>query len=84
MRFLIAVVLSLSVVGCSANLSRESAYHDGVKQLTIESGMVKEYEGYVKNDPKLKDTSKKIRLATPQKLRDLIAEEEKALKKEDD
>jgi len=82
MRSLIAGVLALFMVGCCGSLSRESAYHDGVKQYTLEAGMTSEYEAYVKADPKLKDDTKKIRLGTAQGLRKLIAQEEESLKKD--
>jgi len=81
MRSLIAGVLALLMVGCCGNLSREAAYHDGVKEYTLKSGMTDEYEAYVKADPKLKDDTKKIRLGTATGLRKLIAQEEESLKK---
>jgi hypothetical protein len=82
MRSLIGGILALLMVGCCGNLSRESAYHDGVKQYTIESGMVSEYEAYITADPKLKDDTKKIRLGTAAGLKKLIAQEEESLKKD--
>jgi len=81
MRSLIIGVLSLCAVGCGGNLSRESAYHDGVKQYTIASGMTSEYEAYIEADPKLKPETKKIRKDTAAGLRKLIDQEEQSLKK---
>lgn len=81
MRSLIACALTLLMVGCCGNLSREAAYHDGVKQYALESGMLNEYEAYVAADPKLKDETKKIRKGTSEGLRKLIAQEEQSLKK---
>lgn len=82
MRSLIAGVLALLMVGCCGNLSRETAYHDGVKQYAIESGLLSEYEAYVKADPKLKDDTKKIRVGTATEFRKLIDTEEGSLKKD--
>ena len=82
MRSLIAGVLALFMVGCCGSLSREAAYHDGVKQYAIESGMTAEYEAYVAADPKLKEETKKIRLGTATGLKKLIAQEEESLKKD--
>ncbi len=97
MRLLIAVVLSLSVVGCCKNLSREGAYHDGVKQYALESGLLEQHDAYIDADPRWvakdgddsetkarKERTKKIRKGTTAGFRKLIAEEEKALDKEDD
>ena len=81
MRILISGVLALFMVGCCGSLSREAAYHDGVKQYTIESGMTAEYEAYITADPKLKEETKKIRLGTAAGLKKLIATEEAALQK---
>jgi len=81
MRILISGVLALFMVGCCGSLSREAAYHDGVKQYTIESGMASEYEAYIEADPKLKPETKKIRKDTAAGLRKLIATEEAALQK---
>ena len=77
------VVLVLLLSGCCGILSREVAFHDGVKQYAIESGMLKEYEAYIDADPNLKESTKKIRKGTPAGLRALIAQEEEALKKDD-
>lgn len=92
-KILIGCILALACVGCCGTLAREAAYHDGVKQLTIESGMIAEYEKYLDADPKLnpqagdddatkdrKKNTKRIRKNTPKELRALIAEEDKALK----
>lgn len=76
-------VLAIACTGCCSNLSREGAYHDGVKQLVIESGLLDEYEAYLEADTSIKAGTKKIRKDTPVELRLLIAEEEKALKKKD-
>lgn len=81
MRSLITGVLALFMVGCCGNLSRESAYHDGVKQYTIESGMTAEYEAYIEADSKLKPETKKIRKDTAAGLKKLIATEEASLQK---
>lgn len=81
MRSLIIGVLALCAAGCGGNLSRESAYHDGVKQYTISSGMLDEYEKYVDADPKLKDQTKKIRKDTSKDFRKLIDQEDQSLKK---
>lgn len=82
MRSLIVAILALCVTGCCGNLSREAAYHDGVKQYTLESGMTSEYEAYIEADPKLKPETKKIRKDTAAGLRKLIAQEEASLKKD--
>lgn len=79
---LIGAVLALCTAGCCGNLSREAAFHDGVKQYTIESGMLDEYEKYVDADPKLKPETKEIRKDTSKGLRKLIAQEGEALKKD--
>lgn len=92
----VAAVLAFSLAGCCKNLSREGAYHDGVKQYAIESGLLDKYEGYLDADPRLnpqdgdddatlerKKNSKRIKKATPSEFRLLIAEEEKALDKEE-
>jgi hypothetical protein len=82
MRSLLIGVLTLCATGCCGNLSREAAYHDGVKQYALESKMLDEYEVYVDVDPKIiKPETRKIRKDTAKGLRALIAEEEKALKK---
>ncbi len=81
MRILISSVLALLMVGCCGTLSREAAYHDGVKQYTVESGMTAEYEAYIDADPKLKPETKKIRKDTAAGLKKLIATEEAALQK---
>ncbi len=77
------VVLALLSSGCCGVLSREAAFLDGVKQYTVKSGMLEEYEAYIDADPNLKETTKKIRKDTPIGLRALIAQEEEALKKDD-
>jgi hypothetical protein len=95
-RLLAAALLSLSVVGCCGTLSRETAYHEGVKDYTLGSGLLDQHEKYLDADPKLnardgdddatkerKANSKRIRKTTVTEFRALIAEEEKALDKED-
>ncbi len=77
------IALALLSSGCCEILSREAAFHDGVKQYAIESGMLDEYEAYIDADPNLKASTKKIRKGTPAGLRALIAQEEEALKKDD-
>lgn len=79
---LMALAIALVGTGCCGSASREAAFHDGVKQYAIESGMLDEYEKYVDADPKLKDDSKKIRKATSAGLRALVAQEGKALKEQ--
>lgn len=82
MRSLIIGVLALLATGCCGNLSREAAYHEGVKEYTLKSGLLDEYEAYVAADPKiLKDDTRKIRKGTAQDLRKLIAQEEASLQK---
>lgn len=82
MRSLIMAVLALCMVGCCGSFSRETAYHEGVKEYTLKSGLLDEYEAYVAADPKiLKDETRKIRKGTAQDLRKLIATEEAALQK---
>lgn len=82
MRKLLSIfILALACAGCCGTLSREVAFHDGVKQYAIKSGLLDEYEAYIKADPNLKDTTKKIRTGTAQKFRALIATEEEVLKK---
>jgi hypothetical protein len=81
MKALAAILLFVALSGCCGSTSREAAYHDGVKQYALESGMLDEYEKYVDADPKLKDATKKIRKDTSKGLRALIAEEGKALDK---
>lgn len=81
MRSLIVGILTLCAVGCCGVSSREAAFHDGVKQYTVSSGMLDEYDRYVDADPKLKDDSKKIRKDTSKGLRALIVEEGKAIEK---
>ena len=78
-----AVIVIAACTGCCSNLSREGAYHDGVKQLIIESGLLDEYEGYLEADASIKEGTKKIRKGTATELRALIAEEDKALKAKD-
>ncbi len=78
-----AVVVITTCSGCRSNLSREGAYHDGVKQLVIESGLLDEYEGYLEADASIKEGTKKVRKGTATELRALIAEEDKALKEKD-
>ena len=96
MRKILSVcVLSLLCVGCCGVASREAAYHDGVKQYALESGLLDEYDKYIDADPRwiAKDTddsatkerkerTKKIRKQTPAGFRALIATEEEALKKD--
>ena len=77
------VLLALLSSGCCGVLSREAAFLDGVKQYSIESGLLKEYDAYIDADPNLKATTKTIRKQSSAGLRALIAEEEKALKKDD-
>jgi len=79
--FLTAVVLALAT-GCCATGARESAYHDGVKQYAVESGLLDEYEKYIDADPVLKPQTKVIRKGTVKGFRALITEEEKSLKKD--
>lgn len=82
MRILISGVLALFMVGCCGTLSRETAYHEGVKEFTLKSGLLDEYEAYVAADPKIiKEDTRKIRKGTAQDLRKLIATEEAALQK---
>jgi hypothetical protein len=76
--FVMAMALAASGCGGSA---REAAFLDGVKQYTVASGMLDEYEKYVDADPALKPDTKTIRKNTAKGLRTLIVEEEKALKK---
>ncbi len=78
-----AIIAITACTGCCSNLSREGAYHDGVKQLVIESGLLGEYEGYLEADASIKEGTKKIRKGTATELRALIAEEEKALQDKD-
>ncbi len=77
-----ACILALMCVGCCGVASREAAYHDGVKQYALESGLLDEYDKYIDADPKLKDTTKKIRKQTSAGFRKLIAAEEEALNKD--
>ncbi len=79
-KMLLLLALALPSVGCGAS-AREIAFLDGVKQYTVASGMVDEYEKYVDADPVLKPDTKTIRKNTVKGLRALIAEEEKAVKK---
>lgn len=81
MRSLIIAALALCAVGCCGSASREAAYHDGVKQYTIASGMTSEYEAYVEADSKIQPETKKIRKDTAAGLRKLIAQEEQSLNK---
>jgi hypothetical protein len=80
MKVVVLVLLLVSSVGCCGTLSRETAFHDGVKQYAVESGMLAEYEAYVEADTKIKPETKVIRKGTSKGLRALIAEEGKALK----
>jgi hypothetical protein len=82
MKTVFLVFLLASSIGCCGTLSRETAYHDGVKQYTVESGMLTEYEAYIEADAKLKPETKVIRKNTSKGLRALLAQEEKALKKD--
>lgn len=82
MKTMFLVILTLSSVGCCGTLSRETAFHDGVKQYAISSGLLAEYEKYVDADPKLKDETKKIRKDTSKGFKALIDQEEKALGKD--
>ena len=73
------------LTGCpAANLQRENAYHDGVKQYALESGLLEEYDKYIDADPSLKPNTKKIRKQTSAGFRALIATQEEALKKDND
>jgi hypothetical protein len=82
MRKLVIVgLIAFAMTGCCSTLSRETAYHDGVKQYAVESGLLAEYEKYVEADAALKPETKVIRKATATGFRALITEEEKALKK---
>jgi hypothetical protein len=81
MRGLIVVILALCATGCCGAAPREVAFHDGVKQYVLTSGLADEYDKYIDADPKLKDDTKKIRKDTSKGLRALIAEEGKALEK---
>lgn len=82
MRSLMVGILALCAVGCCGNASREAAFHDGVEQYAVKSGMLDEYEKYVDADPKIKDETKKIRKDTSKGLRALIAQEGESLKKD--
>jgi len=77
----LALTLAASSVGCCGVSSREQAFHDGVKQYVIASGLADEYDRYIDADPKLKDDTKRIRKDTTKGLRALIAEEGKAIEK---
>lgn len=80
----VLVFLMAILTGCPAvNLKRENAYHDGVKQYALESGLLKEYDKYIDADPNIKANTKKIRKQTSAGFRALIATEEEALKKDD-
>ncbi len=94
-KILIGCVLALACGGCCGVASREVAYHDGVKQYALESGLLAEYDKYIDSDPrwivketddsdtkKRKERTKKIRKQTPAGFRALIATEEEALKKD--
>lgn len=81
MRMALAVTLAILTAGCCGVTSREKAFYDGVKDYTVDSGMLSEYEKYVDADPALKPETKKIRKDTSKGLRALIDEEGKALKK---
>lgn len=83
-KVLITCALLLACTGCCNTLSREAAYHDGVKNAVLESGLLDEYEAYLAADPVIKDRTKEIRKGTSTKFRELIAEEEKALTKKKD
>ncbi len=79
--FVILAVLGFLVLsGCCGTLAREKAFHDGVKQYAVASGLLDEYEKYVDADAKLKPETKTIRKDTAKGFRALIAQEEKALK----
>lgn len=82
MKTVFLVFLLASSIGCCGTLSRETAYHDGVKQYAVSSGLLDEYEKYIDADPKLKDETKKIRKDTSKGFKALILQEEKALKKD--
>jgi len=81
MRILLTVFVAILMVGCCGSQSREAAFHDGVKQYAVGSGLLDEYEKYVDADPVLKPETKKIRKDTAKGFRALIAEEGKALDK---
>ncbi len=85
MRKLLAVacVLALTCSGCLKTLQREVAFHDGIKQEVLKSGLLDEYEAYLEADPVLGKTTKKIRKGTATAIRALIAEQEKAFEKDD-
>lgn len=77
---ILATAVAVAASGCCSVLSREAAFLDGVKQYSIESGLLSEYEKYVDADPSIKPETKTIRKNTASGLKALIAEEEKALK----
>lgn len=82
LKILAAFMIALAASGCrGGDLTREKAFHDGVKAYTVDSGMLKEYQQYVEADPALKPETKKIRKDTATGLVRLIDEEGNALKK---
>lgn len=82
---MVVAVCALAILcsGCGT-LSREVAYHEGVKEYAIKSGLLDEYDKYLEADPNLADTTKTIRKQSSEGLRALIAAEEAAIKEEEE
>lgn len=80
----VVVLAALLLSACSSNVSREAAFYRGMKAELVESKFLKQAEAYIDADPKLKETSKKIRKGTVERIRALLETEKNALKGEED
>jgi hypothetical protein len=70
----------LLFAGCCGNASREGAFHDAMEQGLVASKLLDQYEKYLDDDKVIKDDTRKIRKGTASKIREVLAEEKRALK----
>lgn len=70
----------LLFAGCCGNVSREGAFLDAMEQGLVASKLLEQYEKYLDDDKVIKDETRKIRKGTASKIKEVLAEEKRALK----
>lgn len=79
-KLILAALAAVALAGTACKAGpRERAFTEGVEALAVDSGLLKEYEGYVEKDPAIKEETKKLRKETSAKLKQLIDDQKRAI-----
>jgi hypothetical protein len=78
----VLVVVGVMLPAAACVQSPDEALVTGLEAQILESGLLDEYEAYIKADPQLKEGTKKIRLGTAAGVRELLKDARAAIKKE--